>query len=142
MKTSQEGINFIKKHEGLRLAAYLDSTGTPTIGYGHTGGVKLGDVITEQQAEQYLRQDVIMAENEINRHQLPFNQCQFDALVSFVFNIGIGAFRNSTLLRKAKVDVNDPSIADEFRRWVYSKGRVLPGLVKRRKEEAELYFKK
>lgn len=152
MKTSQEGINFIKKHEGLRLAAYLDSTGTPTIGYGHTGGVKLGDVITEQQAEQYLRQDVIIAENEINRQQLPLNQNQFDALVSFVFNVGVGrprshprgpsGFLGSTLLAKAKIDVNNPSIADEFRRWVYSKGRVLPGLVKRRKEEAELYFKK
>lgn len=140
MKTSDNGIEFIKKHEGLRLKAYLCPSGKPTIGYGHTKGVKLGDVITEEEAEQLLREDLIVVENEINRHNLNLNQNQFDALVSFVYNVGIGNFRSSTLLKKIKANPNDESIANEFKRWVYSNGKRLPGLVKRREEEAELYF--
>lgn len=140
MKTSDNGIEFIKKHEGLRLKAYLCPSGKPTIGYGHTKGVKLGDVITEEEAEQLLREDLIVVENEINRHNLNLNQNQFDALVSFVYNVGIGNFRSSTLLKKIKANPNDESIANEFKRWVYSNGKRLPGLVKRREEEAKLYF--
>lgn len=140
MKTSDNGIEFIKKHEGLRLKAYLCPSGKPTIGYGRTKGVKLGDVITEEEAEQLLREDLIVVENEINRHNLNLNQNQFDALVSFVYNVGIGNFRSSTLLKKIKANPNDESIANEFKRWVYSNGKRLPGLVKRREEEAELYF--
>lgn len=140
MKTSDNGIELIKRFEGLRLKAYLCPAGKPTIGYGHTKDVKLGDVITEEEAEQLLREDLIAVENEINKHNLNLNQNQFDALVSFVYNVGIGNFRSSTLLKKIKANPNDESIANEFKRWVYSNGKRLPGLVKRREEEAELYF--
>ena len=140
MKTSDKGIGLIKRFEGLRLKAYLCPSGKPTIGYGHTKDVKLGDVITEEEAEQLLLEDLIVVENEINKHNLDINQNQFDALVSFVYNVGVGNFRTSTLLKKIKTDPNDKTIANEFKRWVYSNGKKLPGLVKRREEEAKLYF--
>ncbi len=140
MKTSDKGIGLIKRFEGLRLKAYLCPAGKPTIGYGHTKDVKLGDVITEEEAEQLLLEDLIVVENEINKHNLDINQNQFDALVSFVYNVGVGNFRTSTLLKKIKTDPNDKTIANEFKRWVYGGGKILPGLVRRRKEEANLYF--
>lgn len=140
MKTSNNGIEFIKRHEGLRLNAYKCTSGKPTIGYGHTKGVKIGQTITKEEAERLLREDLIVAENEINRHNLNLNQNQFDALVSFVFNVGIGNFQTSTLLKKIKLDPNNKSIENEFKRWIYSGGKVSLGLIKRRKEEAELYF--
>jgi lysozyme len=140
MKTSQRGIELIKKHEGLRLAAYLCPAGIPTIGYGHTKGVKLGQVITETEAEQFLIEDLKTSEQEIDSHNLRLNQNQFDALVSFVFNVGAGNFRSSTLLRRVRLNSNDNDIENQFKRWVYANGRVLPGLVKRRNDEAKLYF--
>jgi lysozyme len=140
MKTSDNGIELIKRFEGLRLKAYLCPAGKPTIGYGHTEGVKPGQTITEEEAEQLLREDLIVVENEINKHNLDINQNQFDALASFVYNVGVGNFRTSTLLKKIKADPNDKTIANEFKRWVYSNGKKLPGLVKRREEEAKLYF--
>lgn len=150
MKTSSKGIELIKRHEGFRAKAYMCPAGVWTIGYGHTRGVKSGDVIDKAQGERFLIQDVQIAEREVNSHGLAFNQNQFDALVSFVFNIGVGrdkdhprgpaGFKGSTLLRKLKVNTNDPTISYEFSRWKHGGGKVLPGLVKRRKEEAELYF--
>jgi lysozyme len=140
MKTSQRGIELIKKHEGLRLAAYLCPAGIPTIGYGHTKGVKLGQVITETEAEQFLIEDLKTSEQEIDSHNLRLNQNQFDALVSFVFNVGAGNFRSSTLLRRVKLNPNDNDIENQFKRWVYANGRVLPGLIKRRNDETKLYF--
>ncbi len=142
MKTSSKGIEFIKKHEGFRARAYQCPAGVWTIGYGHTRGVKSGDVIDKAQGERFLIQDVQTAEQEVNSHGLIINQNQFDALVSFVFNVGVGNFSRSTLLRKLKVNSNDATISYEFSRWKYAGGKVLPGLVKRRKEEAELYFNK
>ena len=142
MKTSNNGIELIKRHEGLRLNAYKCTSGKLTIGYGHTKGVKIGQTITKEEAERLLREDLIVAENEINRHNLNLNQNQFDALVSFVFNVGVGNFQTSTLLKKIKLDPNNKSIENEFKRWVYSGGKVSLGLIKRRKEEAELYFNK
>lgn len=142
MKTSNKGIELIKRHEGFRANAYKCPADVWTIGYGHTRGVKSGDVIGKAQGERFLIQDVQIAEREVNSHGLTFNQNQFDALVSFVFNIGSGNFTRSTLLRKLKVDTNDATISYEFSRWKYAGGKVLPGLVKRRKEEAELYFNK
>ena len=141
MKTSDKGIEFIKRHEGLRLAAYLCPAGVPTIGYGHTKGVRLGQVITEAEAEQFLIEDLKTSEQEIDSHNLQLNQNQFDALVSFVFNVGAGNFRSSTLLRRVRLNSNDYDIENQFKRWVYAKGRVLPGLIKRRNDEAKLYFK-
>lgn len=142
MKTSSKGIELIKKHEGLSLTAYLCPAKVLTIGYGHTGGVKSGDVITEAQAEEFLRADLNNAEQAIIRERLNINQNQFDALVSFVFNIGIGNFQKSTLLKVIKANSMDARIRMEFSRWVYAKQKVLAGLVLRRKEEADLYFEK
>ena len=140
MRTSQQGIDFIKRYEGLRLNAYKDAVGVWTIGYGHTLTAKEGMVITEAEAECFLRQDLRTAEDEINKHLLPLKQHQFDAIASLVFNIGVGAFRKSTLLKRLKMDVNHPDIANQFNRWVYGGGKILPGLVRRRKEEANLYI--
>ncbi len=96
--------------------------------------------ISIEQAEDYLRQDIETAESIINAECLNLRQCQFDALVSFVFNVGGGNFRKSTLLKKVKANPDDNSIMDEFLRWVYAKGKVLPGLQKRRLAEMKLYF--
>ena len=142
MKTSDKGIDLIKKYEGFRAKAYKCPADKWTIGYGHTLNVKSTDVITLDEAESFLRQDVEFAEKEVNRHNLNINQNQFDALVSFVFNLGVGNFARSTLLRKIKSNANDPTIRKEFERWVYAGGKVLNGLVRRRKEEADLYFTK
>jgi len=139
MRTSRKGIEFIKAHEGLRVDAYLCPAGAPTIGYGHTYNVKMGDRITAEQAERLLIGDLAVAESEVNSHMLRISQNQFDALVSFVFNVGARNFRSSTLLKRLKANPNDPDIEYQFRRWVYGGGRVLPGLIKRRKEESKLY---
>ena len=140
MTTSKQGVDFIKRHEALRLNAYLDAVGVWTIGYGHTKTTKKGMAITEAEAEKLLVDDLKTAENEINSHNLPLKQHQFDALASFVFNVGTGAFRTSTLLKRLKADVNHPDIPNQFNRWVYGGGKVLPGLVRRRNDEAKLYF--
>lgn len=140
MNTSPKGIALIKEFEGLRLKAYLCPGGVWTIGYGHTAGVKPGMVISEAQAEEYLKADLIAFERYLNGLGLALNQNQFDALVSFIYNVGTGNFSNSTLLRKVRANPQDNSIVDEFLRWVYSKGRVLPGLQRRRLAEMKLYF--
>ena len=142
MKTSPKGIALIKQFEGLRLKAYRCPGGVWTIGYGHTAGVKRGMVITESQAEEFLRSDLAVLENAVNDQKLDLTQNMFDALVSFTFNVGVGNFRCSTLLAKIKADPWDNSIMDEFLRWVYSKGRVLTGLQRRRLAEMKLYFSK
>ena len=140
MKTSHKGIALIKEFEGLRLKAYKCPGGVWTIGYGHTAGVKPGMVISEAQAEEYLKADLIAFERYLNGLGLALNQNQFDALVSFIYNVGTGNFSSSTLLRKVRANPQDNSIMDEFLRWVYSKGRVLPGLQHRRLAEMKLYF--
>ena len=140
MKTSPKGIALIKEFEGLRLKAYKCPGGVWTIGYGHTVGVKPGMVISEAQAEEYLKADLIAFERYLNGLGLALNQNQFDALVSFIYNVGTGNFYSSTLLRKVRANPQDNSIMDEFLRWVYSKGRVLPGLQRRRLAEMKLYF--
>lgn len=96
--------------------------------------------ITKEQAEEFLRSDIVAAENIVNAECLNLRQCQFDSLVSFVFNVGGGNYRKSTLLKKVKVNPDDNSIMNEFLRWVYAKGVVLPGLQKRRLAEMRLYF--
>ena len=140
MKTSPKGIALIKEFEGLRLKAYKCPGGVWTIGYGHTAGVKPGMTITEEQAEQLLKEDLIVFEKAVNNQNLSINQNQFDALVSFTYNVGTGNFSSSTLLRKVRANPLDNSIMDEFLRWVYSKGRDLPGLQRRRLAEMKLYF--
>ena len=140
MKTSPKGIALIKEFEGLRLKAYKCPGGVWTIGYGHTVGVKPGMVISEAQAEEYLKADLIAFERYLNGLRLALNQNQFDVLISFIYNVGTGNFSSSTLLRKVRANPQDNSIMDEFLRWVYSKGRVLPGLQRRRLDEMKLYF--
>lgn len=140
MKTSFNGIELIKKHEGLRLRAYLCPGGVWTIGYGHTRLAREGMVITAPRAQELLVEDLSEAELCVLRQGLKINQNQFDALVSFVFNCGSGNFQRSTLLKKAKVNPQDPSIATEFRRWNKASGVVLAGLAARREDELKLYF--
>ena len=140
MKTSENGINLITSHEGLRTRAYRCPAGVWTIGYGHTKGVKEGQVVTVRQAIDFLKEDLESAENTVSKHLPGINQNQFDALVSFVFNVGAGSFGRSTLLRKAKINPNDPSIDEEFAKWHKAGGESLKGLVRRRADEAKLYF--
>ncbi len=141
MKASPQAYTIIKEFEGLRLKAYKCPGGVWTIGYGHTEGITAGISITEDQAEEILRQDIETIETQINTLNLSLTQNQFDALVSFVFNLGIGNFRKSRLLSLIKADPYDNAIMDEFLKWVYSGGRVLPGLQRRRLSEMKLYFK-
>ncbi len=140
MRISDKGLAALKQFEALRLTAYQDSKGVWTIGWGHTGGVKAGDTCTREQAEKWLKQDVAVAENAVNSQDLKINQNQFDALVCFTYNVGVGAFKSSTLLKKIKANPDDPTIAAEFRRWKFCNGVVLDGLVYRRAVEANLYF--
>lgn len=141
MKTSKNGIDLIKKYEGLRLKAYRCPSGVLTIGYGHTKGVKQGMVITKSKAEQYLLDDLINFEKAVSNYvKVAINQNQFDALVSFSFNVGINAFKNSTLLRRLNKG-NFTEASQEFLRWNKSNGKVLEGLSKRRKEERALFIK-
>lgn len=140
MKLSYKGRELLKRFEGLRLTAYQCSAGVWTIGYGHTKGVKEGDVITETEAESMLTEDVKDAESTVNWQGLEINQNQFDALVCFVFNVGSENFKKSTLLKLIKENPNDPKIESEFQKWVYAAGKVTAGLQNRRNAEAGLYF--
>ena len=146
-KISSDGINLIKKWESLKLEAYICPAGKWTIGYGHTGAdVFAGKTITEQEAEELFVKDIKPIENFLNLNiNRELDQSQFDALCSFVFNIGRGNFERSTILHKIMLNPKDLTIHDEFLRWKYAtrEGRkmVLPGLLKRRREEAALYFK-
>lgn len=143
MTTSDKGIELIKKFEGCKLEAYLCPAGIPTIGYGHTRSVKIGQTITQDVADKLLKFDLKDEyEYYVNNYSLHINQNQFDALVSFVYNVGPGNFSKSTLLKKAMKNANDPTIAVEFMKWTKSKGKELLGLRKRRLAESELYFKK
>lgn len=134
MKISEKGIELIKKFEGLRLEAYRCSSGILTIGFGHTKGVKSGDKITEQRAEELLREDLRIFENYVNNNVfLPLNQNQFDALVSFAFNCGVGNLRK--LVRNRDLG----QIADAIVLYNKGGGKVLKGLKKRREEERKLF---
>ena len=141
MKINNEGINLIKKFEGLRLEAYLCPAGVWTIGYGHTKGVKKGQVITQLEADNLLKEDLISFEKGVTSLiKSNINQNQFSALVSFAFNLGLANLKNSTLLKKVNANPNDRTIVDEFIRWIYAGGKQLEGLKRRRQAEAYLYF--
>ena len=140
MKATNYALLLIKSFEQLRLNSYLCPAGVWTIGYGHTDGVNQGMFITEKTADALLRQDIKKAEDEVNRIKQDLTQEQFDALVSFVFNVGIQAFRLSTLRKLVENNPIDKKIASEFRRWVYAGNTMLPGLVKRREQEIKLYY--
>lgn len=149
MQVSRNGLELIKDGEGLRLDAYLCPAKIPTIGYGNTmwpdgRKVELGQRITRLQADQMLQWAVNLKATAVLGFILPtqLNQNQFDALVSFAYNVGVGAFVRSTLAKKAKRNPNDPTIRAEFMRWNRAGGKVLNGLTLRRKKEADLYFTK
>jgi lysozyme len=144
-KINQKGLDLIKQFEGLELEAYPDpgTGGEPwTIGYGHTspGKVKKGDKITEQEAEELLVKDIARFEDGVNQLvRQPISLNQFSALVSFSFNVGLWNLKSSTML--ALVNTNKlPEAALQFERWNKAAGKVLPGLVKRRKAEVALFL--
>lgn len=141
MKTSSNGIELIKKYEGFRANAYKCPAGKWTIGYGHTRTASIGQTITEIDAEELLKSDLGVSEWAVNHYvKVPLNQNQFDALVSFVFNVGYGNFKKSTLLKLLNQG-NYEVARKEFYKWRKGGGKVLPGLVKRRAAEAELFGK-
>lgn len=140
MKLSQRGLNFIKHFEGCKLKAYLDPAGITTIGYGNTRIARLDLEISRYQAETLLKEDIRIKEIEVNRLNLTLNQDQFDAIVSFVFNLGIGNLKRSTLYKLLQKNPNNFMIAFEFPKWRRANGKVIPGLERRRKHEAQMYF--
>lgn len=146
------GRDIVKRSEGLRFVAYLDPVGIWTIGYGHTKGVTQGMVIDLATAERFLDDDLADASAIVARAVKPaLNENQFSALTSFVFNVGPGrvgvkdgfvTLKNgnpSTMLRKLNLS-DFAGAADEFPRWVHGGGVALPGLVKRRAEERNLFL--
>lgn len=133
------GFDLIKKWEGLRLEAYLCTAGVPTIGYGHTKGVKLGDVCTEDQANQWLLEDMLEASEAIDRLvKVPLNNNQYGALTSFVFNLGWGNLQTSTLLKMLN-EGKYMEASNQFLRWNKVKGVTSTGLSNRRAEEMTLF---
>ena len=139
MKLSDKGLELICDSEGCELSAYQDSVGIPTIGFGHTRGVNMGLTCIPQQAQAWLQEDIRPAELAVMRLvDISLQQGQFDALVSFVFNLGETAFATSTLLKK--INGNDlKGAAEEFGRWVHAGNQILPGLVTRRAKERALF---
>jgi len=142
MKTSDKGVALIKAHEGKRLSAYTCPGGVLTIGYGHTSAAGKPDVvrgmrITEREAEDILRRDLAKFEARVNKLvKVPLTQGQFDALVSFDFNTG--ALHSSSLLKKLNAGEHS-RVPAQLMRWTKGGGRELPGLVRRRRDEAELW---
>lgn len=142
MKYSRNGLDLTEQFEGCRLMAYQDVIGVPTIGYGHTKGVRLGMSSSLEQAEAWLLEDISYAEAMVNRLvKVPLSQNQFDALTDMVFNIGVGNFQGSTLLRK--LNSNDYAGASlEFEKWNKAGGIVRAGLTRRRLAERDLFLTK
>jgi len=148
---SQKGIQLIIHFECSDnltkfLNAYKCPAGVMTIGVGTTvypngQKVRVGDVITVDQAYEYLRHDLAYTERQVDAFTTDLvNQNQFDSLICFAYNTGTAALKGSTLLKKVNINPNDVTIRDELNKWTHGGGKVLPGLVNRRKAEADLYF--
>ena len=140
---TQEGLDLIKRFEGFSSTIYICPAGYPTIGYGHVVREderdRFAEGIDEQEAENLLQRDVRWAERGVLRLiDVPLTDGQFDALVSFTFNLGIGALQRSTLRRKVNREEHE-QVPREFMRWVWAGGRRLQGLIKRRAAEAANY---
>jgi lysozyme len=137
---SKDGLHLTEQFEGCKLEAYQDSKGVWTIGYGHTRGVHAGMTCTQEQAELWLAEDIAWAESEVNRLvHVPLTQDEFDALVDFTFNAGCGNFDHSTLL--ALVNKGDyAGAADQFPLWDHAGGKVIEGLLRRRKAERKMFL--
>lgn len=140
MNVSQKGIDLIKKFEGCKLFAYRCPAGVITIGIGHTKGVKMGMAITEKQAETFLKDDIKPIERLLNGMGINYTQGQFDSLTSWIFNLGEGNFKSSTMYKKIVAKANDLDITDQMIKWVNSSGKPLLGLKKRRVEEANMFL--
>ena len=139
MKISAEGLALIKKFEGCELEAYQDAVGVWTIGYGHIKGVKEGMTITKEQAEEMLLEELVEYENyvlEAVNHQL--DQCMFDALVSWTYNLGPSNLNASTMLKVLNAGDYD-GVPEQIKRWNKAGGKVITGLVRRREAEALLF---
>jgi lysozyme len=144
-KTSEAGKNLIKEFEGFRATAYICPAGVVTVGYGTTrikgNAVQLGTTITTDEADVLLEEDLKKFEDAVNQNvRVEITQNQFDALVAFVYNVGAGNFKKSTLLKK----INDEDFtvaADEFLKWNKAGGKVLKGLTRRRTAERELFLR-
>lgn len=137
LKTSDSGLALIKRFEGCRFSAYQDVVGVWTIGYGHTSGVKSGQVISQEQADEYLKEDCSTAENAVNGYDGTYhwNQNQFDALVSFTFNCGSGNLQKLTNSGKRTVE----EISAKLPLYCNAGGKKLEGLVARRNAERALF---
>ena len=147
MKLNKAGADLIKSFEGLKLTAYKCSAKKDTIGYGNTfyedgKAVKPGDKITKERADSLFE----LISDDFAKKVVPLvksqvNENQFGALVSFAYNAGIGNLKSSTLLKKVNANPSDASIRLEFMKWDKAGGKQLAGLTRRRKAEADLYFK-
>ena len=136
------GILLIKlmEFEGLKLEAYKDAVGVPTIGYGHTRNVRMGDRITNWYAKDLLTEDIAYFEDKVKELNVAKTEGQLDALVSFAFNLGIDRLAKSTLIKVIRQGGSKSQIKHEFKRWVYADGKKLRGLEKRREWEAKRFF--
>lgn len=142
MQTGRDGIQLIKEFEGLRLSRYQDIVGKWTIGYGHLilANESFPKPITEQQAEELLRKDLATSESGVNRLvKVKLSQYQFDALVSFTFNLGVGNLQSSTLLKKLNAG-DYAGAANELTRWNKAGGKEVAGLTRRRAAERKLFL--
>lgn len=141
MKTSENGLELIKNFEGLRTEAYICSAGLKTIGYGHVLAANDNrSQISIQEAENLFAFDIKLTEFAVLRNiKVELKQNQFDALVSFTFNVGPAALQRSTLRQKVNRSEHEEA-KEEFLRWIYAGGKVIPGLVKRRRVEAEMFL--
>lgn len=136
---SQTGIDLIKKFEGCKLNWYRDSVGVYTIGYGHTKGVHAGMRITEQEAEDLLKSDLIVYEDCVKKNvKVELTQNEFDSLVSWTFNLGCGSLQKSTMLKYLN-EGKKQFVTSEMVKWNKAGGRVLKGLILRREAEAKLF---
>lgn len=139
MKIGSKGLELIKHFEGCELEAYKCPAGVWTIGYGHIKGVQEGMTITEMQAEEMLQSELIEYEGYINDLvEVELNQNQFDAMVSWVYNLGGGNLRASTLLKVLNAG-NYAGVPEQMLRWNKAGGKVLEGLTRRRQAEADLF---
>lgn len=140
MTISKAGIDFIKSFEGLSLEAYKCPAGVWTIGYGTTKNVTKGMKITKGQADDLFIEDVAPIERKLNSLGINFRQEQFDALVSWIFNLGVNAFQKSTLYIRIGANASDEEITDEIVKWVNANKKPLLGLKKRRIAEANMFI--
>ena len=139
MKISQEGIALIKKFEGCKLESYLCAANVPTIGYGSTKGIEMGMTISQERAEELLLEDLEVYEDAVNKAvELPLHQHQFDALVSWTFNLGGANLNASTMLKVLNQGAYE-DVPYQIKRWNKAGGKVLEGLTRRRLAESLLF---